>query len=347
MRKKAIEKKEFSLSSFKAQVGIGEPKEKELEWLILSKAFQEATGLPGIPKSRTTLSRGFSNTGKSTVLFEAAVACQNQGVLPIIIDTENNISRKHLEMMGFDWNGDFIYMDSTALHEKYAKPQGLKDVSIENIADFIHEMLDAQENGQLQTDICFLWDSIGSVDCAKVIKAAEKDSEGNNMWNAGALEKSFKGILNNRIPATRLEGSEYSATLVAVQKIWIDNMAAGVVKHKGGEAFYYGSRLIIHLGGIQSHSTKAIVATKDKRDVSFGIQTKIKVVKNQVNGISLDGSIISTPHGFISTSTESVNDYKKQHLQYFRDELGMEGDFEVKVEAKSDTESMMESIGEY
>ena len=44
-----------------------------------SKAFQEVTSIPGIPMGHITLLRGHSDTGKTTALIEAAVACPKDG----------------------------------------------------------------------------------------------------------------------------------------------------------------------------------------------------------------------------------------------------------------------------
>lgn len=336
----AIKKKEFSLGDYKKDKGVSDNiPEKELKWIPLSPAFQQETGLIGIPMGRTTLSRGFSNVGKSTVLFECAVSCQQNGILPIIIDTENNVSRSHLEAMGFDWESDFyLLIDNDYLLENFGKKKDAKlnDASIEDVAEFIHKMIDDQESGKLPYDLCFIWDSIGSLDSRKVILASVNDTSDNNMWNAASLEKSFKGLLNNRIPASSKATKPYTNTFVAVQKIWLDNMGMGVVKHKGGEAFWYGARLIIHFGGTKSNGVKNLEATKDKKDVAFGIETKVHVVKNQINGISLKGKLGSVPHGFILTDKNSLDEYKKVHLKYFRDTLGIEGDFTISKSVSDD-----------
>jgi hypothetical protein len=344
----AVKKKEFSLSSFKEKIGVDESSERELKWIPLSKAFQDATGLLGVPIGYTVLTRGFSNCGKSSVMIEALVSAQKMGILPIIIDTENNLSREHMKLMGFDFDDEFYIMaDNDFLLNNYGRKRDktMNDATIEDVAAFINDILDKQENDELPYDILIAWDSIGSVDCIKSVKALDNATDSNNMWNAGSLEKNFKGILNNRIPCTRKTSKKYTATLLGVQKIWIDSMqGAGVIKHKGGEAFFYGARIIIHMGGIQSHGTKKIVATKDKRDVAFGIEAKIGIVKNQVNGISLEGKIISVPHGFIGADNNSIDEYKKQNLQYFRDQLGFDGEFNIKsddnVNDSSDIEEM-------
>jgi hypothetical protein len=140
------------------------------------------------------------------------------------------------------------------------------------------------------------------------------------MWNAGAYEKAFMYLLNNTIPSSRKQSRQYTNTVVATQKIWIDNMNKGVVKHKGGETWNLGARLIYHFGGIVTHGTKAATADSKKRTVSYGIETKISVAKNHVDGplggISMQGIIISTPLGFVCP--DDIDAFKKKNILYFR-----------------------------
>lgn len=333
--RKPTKKKSFSMDDFKKKIGTQDVPDKDLSWYKCSPALQAATGLPGFPKGYVSLSRGFTNTGKSTSVCEAAVAAQKEGDVVIFIDTENNIGKKRLELMGFDWDNNVMLLDNEYLLEKFGKVQDPKrrEASIEDMAECIHYFLDLQESGELASDVLCIIDSLGTLDCIKSVNAQEKGSSDNNMWNANAFERAFKSILNFRVPNTRKVNKEFTFTLIAVQKIWLDSMGGGQpsVKHKGGEAFAYGARLIYHHGGVLTHGTKKITATSKKREVSFGIETKLNVVKNQVDGplggIALEGKIISTPHGFIGSESTDVAEYKKQHIQYFRDILG--GDVDV------------------
>lgn len=340
-----VETKEYSLNDYleKNYTSFNE-EEKEEEWLDIGQPFRDITGLKGIPKGQTTIVRGFSNTGKSTMLYQTAVACQKVNILPVIINTENSLSKTHLELMGFDYNKPHMIVDNDFLLDNfgYKRNKDIYDASIEDVAEFVNDMLNKQRIGDLKTELFFFWDSVGSIDCLQSLKAYEKDAQSNNMWNANALEKSFKSILNNRIPASKKKKYEYTNSFMVVQKIWLDNMqGSGVVKHKGGEAFYYGSRLIMHFGGIQSHSTRLVTAIKGGQEITFGIETKLDVKKNHVNGISYsDGKIISTPHGFIAATKDALDEYKKEHLSYFKEMLGGDGDFELKMKELSLKEKM-------
>lgn len=329
-KSKAVEKKTFSLNDFKKKVGGEDVPDKPLVWFECSEAFKSTTGLPGFPKGYVSLSRGFTNTGKSTSISEAVVAAQKMGVLPIIIDTENNLGRDRLGKIGFDWDNDFyIDIDNQYLLDNFGKKKDKdkKEASIEDLGDCIHYFLDQQEAGLLPYDLMFMIDSLGTLDCNMTITARSNDTNQNNMWNAGAFERAFKSLVNYRIPNSRKVNSPYTNSMIAVQKIWTQGSAPMItVKHKGGEAFAYGARLIFHHGGVMAHGTKAIAAKFGEKEILYGIKANIEVFKNQVDGplggISLAGSIISTPHGFIGSDKASIDEYKKKHISFFKQALG-------------------------
>jgi len=333
--KKAIGKKIFNLDEFKAGRKLDDGvKDKPLEFIQISPAFQKTLGV-SIPTGTVTILRGYSNTGKSTALISAAIGCQRQGILPIIIDTENGFKFEHAREMGFEYRedideetgevgqpkGQFIYIDNDKLIRDYSKKKYGKDrdvAVIEDVADCVNDYLALQTNGELPMPLCFLWDSVGTLDCNKSIESKSS----NNQWNAGSIEQCFKSILNYRIPASRKEGKPYTNTFVVVNKIWLDAMqGAGVVKNKGGEAIYYAARLIVHFGGIQSHATKKLVAKANGKDYIYGTQTKVSIDKNHVTGTSYKGELVSTAHGFIMP--DDIELYKKENKAFILSKLGL------------------------
>jgi len=326
--RKPVAKKTFSLDNYKKKIGAEKIPSKPLIWIPIDDALQEATGMPGVPKGYVTLFRGYSNTGKSTALMRSIVNAQKMGILPIIIDTENNIDEgnERLKLMGFDWNGDYILVKNKFLLDNFGKVQDKdrKEASIEDLAKAHYYFLDQQASGNLPLDIYFAIDSIGTLNCIKTINALEKNDSDNNMWNAGAYEKAFMSILNNTIPNSRRIDSPYTNTIGAVQKIWYDSMNK-VVKHKGGETWFFGSRLIYNFGGIITHGTERLTAASKSRDVNFGFRNKVNIAKNHIDGekggISLEGKIGSTPHGFIYGDDASVAEYKKKYILHFRNIL--------------------------
>ena len=110
------------------------------------------------------------------------------------------------------------------------------------------------------------------------------------------------------------------------------------IKAKGGEAIWLNSSLVFLFGNQKGAGTTKITATKDKRSVKFAIRTKISVMKNHINGLGYeDGKIIVTPHGFLAGKEAaeekvSIENYKKEYADYWKDIIGTDGDFDLKEE---------------
>lgn len=341
---KTIAKKEFNLDDFKESEGLDNiVKDKELSWIPLSEAFHDALKIPGIPIGFFTSFRGYSNTGKSTAMYEGVAGCQKLGILPIIYETEGNWNWEHARNIGVEfeevvnmetgeilnYKGDFIFMQGPDLVKRYqnfdhqhskmgTKPMRYEPV-VEDISAHMHHILDKQQEGILPRDVAFFWDSVGSINCFK--GATSKTT--NNQWTAGALANCFKSLINYRIPASRREDCPYTATFAVVQQIWLDNENK-VIKHKGGEAFFYSPRLIVHFGGILTHSTEKLKAILGGEEYEFGVETRVRCEKNQVNGVVQKGKIASTPHGY--WAPDKINDYKDQHKEFIKAHLNTEYD---------------------
>lgn len=337
------------LDKYKTENNLNGVKDKDLEWINLPEAFYDAIRIPGIPKGYFCAVRGLPNTGKSTIKLQLIAQCQKMGILPVIFETENNFPWDHAKMCGVefedvyedvvdeetgevtkevvDHKGFFIYHDSDSLFRKYGKmdySQG-KELSkparqvavVEDIAYAMEKLLDEQEEGKIPFELCFIWDSVGSLSSYRSATARVS----NNMWDAGALSQCFSTLVNNRIPISRKEGKPYTNTFFVVNKIWIDNMQMGgpQVKNKGGETFAYGARLIIHMGGITSPSVEKLKAVTAGETYYYGIQTKIRIEKNQVNDITYEGKICSLPHG-LWTPTK-LDEYKKEYSKFLLKKL--------------------------
>jgi hypothetical protein len=337
--KKIIEKKSFDVDSFIENEGLNTvTRDKELTWIPLSKAWHDSLKLPGFPRGFVSLIRGYSNTGKSTAFYEAIVGAQKIGDLPVVIETEGNWNVEHAKQIGVKFKevvdketgeitekpDGFILIRSKDLYNKYknydhkeskmtSKPTRGEPV-IEDVALFISEMLQKQEDGIIQQNMVFLWDSIGTLNCYK--SACSNTS--NNMWNAGAMNV-FQAIVNFKIPSSRSEDSDFINTFICVQKIWLDNMNGMVIKHKGGEFMFFNSRIIVHIGGILTHGTSKLTAVALGQDFQYGTKAKIRCEKNHVTGIERNGEIASTPHGYVNPA--ELDEYKKANRQFIHDAL--------------------------
>jgi len=323
----ALIKSSFSLSSFKDKKGFSNAsvKFKEQGWIPLSDAFINITSLPGIPTGHITLLRGHSDTGKTTALLEAAVNAQKAGILPVFIVTEMKWSWEHAKEMGLkfdevedangnvvDYEGFFLYADRGSLD------------TIEDVAVYIADLLDEQKKGNLPHDLCFFWDSVGSVPCDLSVRS----NKNNNEWNAGAMSTQFGNNLNQKILLSRKETSPYTNTLIAVNKVWTmkpDNpMGQPKLQNKGGMSMWYDSTLVITFGNITNPGTSKIKAVKNGLQVEFAKRTNVQVEKNHIGGVQSRGRIIMTSHGFIEDDKKAIDDYKKAHKDHWLKLVGSE-----------------------
>ena len=365
--KQAIKKgagiKKKGISAWKEKVGLNvtaanlevSNADKPMDWLVMPKAFQEATRLTGFPIGYVSMIGGFSDTGKTTILNHVLVSAQRQGFIPVIYDTENNMDWKYLTDMGFEatpvygeidvehvdpetgevtytkenriitYDGDFIYFNNNILAAKYGQydystgketKNKRKEAVIEDIAASMKELLDAQDNGEIDQGFVFVWDSIGSINSYKSYKSVTS----NNMFDAGSVSVAFSNILNNRIPSSRKMSSPYTNTMIAISKIWLDSMtapmAAPTVKYKNGNTFFYACHgLIVHVGGALTSGTKKLKAVSKGATYRYGLETKIKVVKNHLPSpynVTYEGNMICTAHGLIDK--EELPQYQKEHI---------------------------------
>lgn len=336
---------------------------KPIEFITLPEAFVNATKLPGIPKGELSIVYGWSNTGKSTLINCIIASCQASGILPVIFDTESHFDFKyaidcgmqatpihkdvevedvdeetgevigtHTEDKIIDYEGEFMYFDGEILCQLYGKndysngkeaKKQRKVPVLEDIAFAINKILDLQDEGKIQQDICFLWDSIGSVMSYK----SYVSNVGNNMFDAGAMQSAFNMITNNRIPLSKKVSSPYTNTMFCVNKIWLDSMSAPMaapsIELKGGKSMYFAAHgLIIQLGGVVKASIKHLTATSKGRNYNWGTLTKIKVVKNQLStpyNLTYEGTMVCVHNGLISEDQEDA--YKKTYVPKIMAEL--------------------------
>ena len=336
---------EFNLDNFKKSKNLSSTsiKFKDQEWIPLSKAFQDTLQIPGIPKGHITLLRGHSDTGKTTALLEAAVSAQKMGILPVFIITEMKWSWEHAKEMGLqfeevadgdgvvsDYKGFFLFVDREKLN------------CIEDVSAFIADILDEQKSGNLPYDLCFFWDSVGSIPCRLSIES----NKNNNEWNAGAMSQQFGNFINQRIVLSRKESQPYTNTFVAINKVWVAKpetiMSQPKMKNKGGDTMFFDASLVITFGNVTNSGTNKIKATKNGKEVEFAKRTKISCDKNHVTGVTALNKVIMTVHGFIADDKKALDNYKKEYSHQWLKTLGSK-DFDVIEEAEEDIKDIFDA----
>jgi hypothetical protein len=311
----AIRKREISLDTIKGKFST-KTKYKPESFYNCGEAFMEASGLPGPIMGGINMFLGHSNTSKTTAMILAAADAQKKGHLPVLIITEKKWSREHAIELGLqveknedgEYDGMFIFNDSF-------------DV-IEQATDFINDILDAQEKGDIPYSLLILWDSIGSIPCQMTF-----DGKGGGMHSAKVLADKIGLGIHSRISKSKKEEFPYYNTLVILNQPWVelpDNpFGQPEIRAKGGTAVWLASSLVFLFGNQKKAGISHIDATKNGRKVSFAIRTKVSILKNHVNGLGYkDGKIIAVPQGYIADTKESLDNYKKEYSDYWETKLG-------------------------
>ncbi|MDA9279946.1 hypothetical protein N9P74_00135 [bacterium] len=328
-------KKKTDFKSLKQKFSTS-AKYKPQRFFDIGESFLDAVGVPGPAIGHLNMFLGHSDTGKTTALVKTAVDAQKKGILPVFIITEQKWSFDHAKLMGFeceevvdeetgelDWDGFFLFNNNFNY--------------IEEITDYINELLDSQQKGELDYSLCIMWDSVGSVPCKMTF-----EGKGGAMHNARTLADKIGMGVNQRISGSRKADSKYENTLIVVNQPWVelpDNpFGQPKIKAKGGEAIWLNSSLVFLYGNQKNAGTTKISAVKDKRKIRFASRTKVSVMKNHINGLGYeDGKILVTPHGFLSgkdTTEEkkSIEKYKLENAEYWKKIIGSDGDFDLKEE---------------
>jgi hypothetical protein len=217
--------------------------------------------------------------------------------------------------MGFNKEDDFYIFNSDFQY-------------IEQITDYINEILDAQEKGEVQYDLLFLWDSVGSVPCKMTF-----DGKGGKQHNASVLSDKIGMGLNQRISGSRRVDKKHTNTLVIVNQPWVElpdsHWGQPKIKAKGGESIWLNSTLVFLFGNQKGAGTTKLGIQKDGRQVKIATWSKISIMKNHVNGLGYeDGKILVTAHDFMKGKDDtekkaSLNQYKIDHSDYLKNTLGV------------------------
>lgn len=324
-------KKDFNLDKYKKMRSMAVEYKPE-SWIPMSEAFQKVTGFPGFPVG-VHMVYGKSDTAKTTMLLELAVNAQKVGVLPILIITEKKWSWQRCDDMGFD--REFcIYKDDLSF--------------VEEVCDYMNSILQDQASGNLPHDIIFLWDSVGATpsraeweaaeEREKIVKKAVEEGldlkeikmpHGGMMITARVLKDAIERKLQHKILATRNAGFPYTATLFMVNHGYTspNPMGQPSLVPYGGEGLKYACTFVFRIGKVMGNAEK-IKATKSGVETQFGIVIPLILEKNHMNGISREGKIMATPHGFIENTKAAIEEYKEKHKkgwdlkfeQYFEDD---------------------------
>ena len=346
LKKKEV--KSFNINDFKKGLNLPTTAEKPMEWFVMPRGFQEATGLPGIPKGWFSGCYGWNSTGKSTIKNCLIASAQKQGVLPVIFETESNMDMNYLIACGgeatpimgvdeetgeekvMDYEGNFILFNNETMCEycgdmDYStmtrKSTKRKVAVVEDIAFIMNDFLDKQERGELPVELLFVWDSVGSIGSWK----SYQSKVGNNMFDANSISVAFQSIVNTRIPSSRSQNAAYTNSFFIVNKIWDSSMATmgkPSVKLKGGVSFEYALRALWACGKIITSGVKKLEAVVKGEKYEYGTVAPIAMKKNHLPtpyNVTREGMLYCVGCGIIAE--DEIDSYKKKILPQIIKEL--------------------------
>ena len=207
-----------------------------------------------------------------------------------------------------EWEGMFIFNDSFDY--------------IEQVTDYMNDILDAQEKGDIPYSILFCVDSIGSIPCKMTY-----DGGGGSMHDARVLADKIGRGLHSRITKSKKEEYPYYNSMIVIIQPWVQlpdtPFGQATIQPKGGQALWLSASLVFLFGNQKSSGVNHIDATKNGRKVSYAIRTKISILKNHISGLGYkDGKIIAVHNGYITDTKEAIDKYKKEFADYWATKMG-------------------------
>ncbi len=269
------------------------------DYVVMPEAFEEATGLKGLPFGVISCTYGKPDTGKTTLLMEGVKGCVDQMIIPILILTEHKFAYDRLQNMGVDMMPIVVTVES--IEEGY-------DVLTKMLRDLQQNKLkytDAEGNEQVidmkEMKCFFFWDSIGNVMSVKEMEAETED------WDKGMMKTAKALRVLTRKASMLLNKVREKTGVLFLNQSYISTTPTGIQIETptGGDAIPYSSALVL-----RTRKRKRLEMTIDKREVDIGLETIIETVKNHITNRKLTGSVFTVASGMIPATDTALKKYK-------------------------------------
>jgi recombination protein RecA len=275
------------------------------KWLEMPDAFKEAIGLPGLPIGNITHVYGKPNTGKTTMLMQAIAQAQKQNILPILILTEHKFDFKRLsEFMGADPEAMLVFHADNIEQAYSYMEKVLRDLAAGKI---VLDINDKDVEIDMTSQDCFIFvDSIGGM-------MSESELEYEVEEHDKSMGKSAKALktLTKRINQLLSKVRQRCGILLLNQSYQsMPSYGPSVETPYGGDGVIYSSVLNLRLKRIGD-----LKMTIKGKDTVIGLETKIEVKKNHITHTMSISSVFTVASGFIPSTKEALEVYKKKYLR--------------------------------
>jgi recombination protein RecA len=299
--------KKFDLEKFKETLGIADvPLKKDL-YVEVNDALKEVLGLPGIPLGHITQIYGMSDTGKTSLLFHIAAEAQKQDILPVLMITEGKVDWDRAKSMGFDKSNAIINEDLEFLEDGF---------------DFIDKIASKVSMGDLPHNVIILWDSIGNTLSKDEVEKKEDGTweKKSTMMKAAKVISERMRVMSKKINDTRKISYPKGVGLVVLNQAYTQPPqfpgGPSTTVPYGGNAIWFRSSLVLKTSRI-----KKLSATKEGRDLTFGIVSRISVDKNHISSVANKGEFVITADAIIPNEPSAIKAYKEEHKEQWNGSL--------------------------
>lgn len=272
---------------------------KKQEYVVMPKPIQEALGMPGFPLGGTSAMYGLSDCGKTGILLAAAAAAQRQGILPIIIITENKTNINRIRAAGIDTSKAIIKEDL-----KY----------LEHVYDYISMKVHEIKSGKLPMNVHFFWDSVAgtpSVDSVEITKEGKIIKKFTNQKNANVIG-FYNPIIASLISETRQVGCPHTAGLTMLTQAYVKpaEFPGGpiTIVPNGGEKIWFPLSLVVEV-----KEGRRLKATHKGRDIEYGLISRLKVKKNHINELNCEGEAVLLGTEILENDKKIIDEYKENN----------------------------------
>lgn len=294
-------KKEFDLSAFLEEQNVSSPKIEYNEQLfvMMPEEFQKAIGLVGIPLSDVSMGYGLSDSGKTEGMLHVASQAVKQNILPILVITENKFKEGRLVNFGLNSKNCIVKRNLKFLEEVY---------------DYVCQIIAKVKNGTLQKNVIILWDSVGSTpsrETIEVLKDGTIKKKYGPQKNAAVIGY-YNPFIMDLVTSTREKSCNFQVGLYMVNQAYVKpaEMPGGIatIVPNGGEKIWYNLSL-----SLEFKEGQRLKAKKDGMDYAFGLVSRIKTVKNHVNGMYGENKLVFVDGDIIPNTTAAIEKYKKEN----------------------------------
>ena len=261
--------KPFDLSKFRKSItksidGLGIGFNDPTDWIstgnytlnyLISGDFNR-----GIPLGKVTVFAGESGAGKSYICSGNIIKhAQEQGIYPILIDTENALDEKWLQALGVDTAEDKLLKLNMSMIDDVAK----------TISEFMKEYRDMAE--EERPKVLFVIDSLGMLLTPTDV---DQFNKGDMKGDMGRKPKALTSLVRNTV---NMIGS-YNVGMVCTNHTYASqDMFDPDDKISGGQGFIYASSIVVAMRKLKLK----VDADGNKTTTVQGIRAACKVMKTR------------------------------------------------------------------